>query len=81
MAEKLSAWVPLTREMLIDLGLATPEMIEQDRLERERNAAGWRAVPWYIKARRRLHALDWEARYRVAHASRALRGLKCEDDD
>jgi hypothetical protein len=77
--QKVSAWIPMSREMRIDAGLATPEDIEADRRERAEREARWRALPLPVRLYRgRIRPAFWEARSRLTHAARALRGIECE---
>lgn len=79
---KVATYVPVTRESLIDAGLATEADIRADAEERAEREARWLARPWYQRAYMRVKYGSW--RYenvgRLQHAARALRGIECERD-
>jgi hypothetical protein len=68
-------------EFLIDAGLASPlDYAWQAEQDAEREAR-WRALPRGTRFMRRRVLPRWyEARDRLAHAARALRGIDCESD-
>lgn len=80
---KVEAIIPVSIEAMIDAGFVAEgpyrAMFEAERRERE---ARWRALPWRVRFWRSRVRPRWdEARYRLAHAARALRGIDCERDD
>lgn len=69
-----SAFIPMSDEALIDLGLGTPEMIVRDEArwaELRRRRRSWRGR----LLRLRLATADY--RGRLGHALDALRGIEC----
>lgn len=78
-----SAIIPVSIEAMIDAGLDVPNpyraLYEADRATHE---AAFRALPWRVRFwRTQVTPRWWEARSRLAHAARALRGIECERDD
>jgi hypothetical protein len=69
-------------EFLIDAGLANPlDYAWQAEQDAEREAR-WRALPRRTRfLRRHVWPRWWEARERLTHALRALRGIACERED
>lgn len=77
----IQSWIPVTDEMLIDMGKASPEVIARYEARRAAAAAAFQALPWYVRfARRQVWWRRHEARSRLSHAWRALRGIECERD-
>lgn len=72
--------IPISIEMLIDAGLGTPSIYaEYERMEAE-GRARWAALPWRVRFwRQHVSPRLTETRWRIGHASRALRGIECED--
>lgn len=77
-------YIPLSDEAIVDFGIGTPA--EQDaaaaRIEARLAAsrASWLARPLWQRAwiRLRYHRHWYEARRRLDHAARAIRGIECE---
>ena len=68
-----------SRDLRIDMGLATAEEIAAERAE---VAARWRSLsPWQRFYRRQVRPRWGETRWRLHHAFRALRGIECERND
>jgi hypothetical protein len=67
--EKLSAWIPVSDEMVVDYGIGTTEQQAEsqnriqarwDELERQ-----WRALPWYVRLERTVRFRVWDLRDRA----------------
>jgi hypothetical protein len=61
--EKISAWIPVTDELLLDAQVVSGEFltilrerVDARRAEQERE---WRALPWYVRAKRTLYHWKW----------------------
>lgn len=54
--EKISAWIPVTDEDIVDFHIGTEEQqaAAQARIDRDRRKMDrwWRRIPWYIRAYR-----------------------------
>lgn len=61
--EKISAWIPVSDEMVVDYGIGTPEQIAESsaRLEmhRQEDERRWRALPWYVRFARSFRFWRW----------------------
>ena len=80
--QRLSVVIPMTDEMMIDMGIASPEQIERQRVREAEREARWRSLPWHVRLMRRHIRPRWnDWRERIAHANRALRGIECEWDE
>lgn len=82
--EKIAYSVPVLDEDIVDYGYGTPEQqdaagarIEARRAESKRL---WMARHIWERAwfRLRYNRRWYEARHRIAHAARAVRGIDCE---
>ena len=76
--QKMSAFVTISDEDLIDAGLAD-EATFQRYAARQEEAYAYLAAPWHVRARRRLADGRYEARYRLTRAVRALRGMEVDE--
>jgi hypothetical protein len=74
--------IPVSLEYLIDSG-NDPQNIYAAMLDemRAESRAKFDALPWRTRFMRRQVMPRWyTTRWRLAHASRALRGIECERD-
>lgn len=82
---RIPTWIPISDESIVDLGIGSvaDQAAAAARIEVRRRAveARWRALPWRVRAGR-IARWHWaEARSRLEHAGRALRGIDCEADE
>ena len=80
--EKISAWISVTDEAVVDYSIGTPEQIAESaaRLEarRQESERQWRALPWYIRAQRNFRFWRWSLKEK---AERRLHAALFPDHD
>ena len=77
--QKMSAYVTISDEDLIDAGLADAATFQRYEARQEAALYAYLAAPWHVRARRRLAEGRYEARYRLTCAVRALRGMEVDE--
>ena len=77
--QKMSAYVTISDEDLIDAGLADEATFRRYEARQEEAWYAYLALPWHVRALRRWAERRYEARYRLTRAVRALRGMEVDE--
>lgn len=61
--QKISTWIPVSDEDMLDFGLADGPLLAEIRARVEARRAEqdrrWRALPWYVRAERNFRFWRW----------------------